>query len=361
MAAVALRIGDVARRTGLSVRTLRLYDELGLLVPSARTSGDHRLYSPADLDRLLAIQHLKALGLSLSEVRAALDDPGFDAARALAEHIEVVAARLAESRDLLARLRSLQSPAESGWEEVTTVIALTERLQHPEATVRVRAALDGGTTAPLGALLDQLADEPDEHVSATLTWAIARKGHDAVAPVVHRLADPDPRRRERLVHTLGKLADPDAVPALVAALDDDDVRVVTAAVTALGRIADPSGLAPLVDQLGGGEAHAVTDAIARFGAIGVEAVTRVMADGGPEARRHAAEILGAIGDQRAVRALAARLADEDPAVRLAALSALGHLPGDAADSAISRAAGSRDRRVRAVAVRLAADRGIPPR
>lgn len=46
---MALRVGELARRTGLSVRTLHHYDDLGLLTPSGRSSGDHRLYSVADL------------------------------------------------------------------------------------------------------------------------------------------------------------------------------------------------------------------------------------------------------------------------------------------------------------------------
>jgi DNA-binding transcriptional MerR regulator len=59
------------------VRTLRHFDERGLLVRSERTSGDHRFYSSDDFRRLLAVQHLTSLGLSLSEVKAALDDPGY--------------------------------------------------------------------------------------------------------------------------------------------------------------------------------------------------------------------------------------------------------------------------------------------
>ena len=78
-----LRIGEVARRTGLTHRTLRHYDDLGLLVPSGRSGGDYRLYAPEDLDRLLAIQHLKSLGMGLDEIGRALDDPGFDASQAL--------------------------------------------------------------------------------------------------------------------------------------------------------------------------------------------------------------------------------------------------------------------------------------
>lgn len=60
MVGSGIRIGEVARRTGLTVRTLRLYDEMGLVEASARTSGDHRLYSSQDLERLVLVQHLKS-------------------------------------------------------------------------------------------------------------------------------------------------------------------------------------------------------------------------------------------------------------------------------------------------------------
>ncbi|MGB8019689.1 MAG: MerR family transcriptional regulator, partial [Candidatus Nanopelagicales bacterium] len=204
MTAPVLKIGEVARRTGLSVRTLRHYHDLGLLVPSARTDGDHRLYTPADVARLLTVQHLKALGLGLAEVRAALDDPTFDAAAALADHIAAVEDQLAAQRDLLVRLRGLQSAAEVGWEEVLAVVALTERLHHPEPGVRIRAALEGAKTAPLSALLDRLAGEPDDHVADTLTWAVARHGQAAVRPLCDRLADPDPLIRVRVAEAIGR-------------------------------------------------------------------------------------------------------------------------------------------------------------
>jgi len=85
--------------------------ELGLLVPNERTCGEHRLYSSEDLRRLLAVQHLKSLGLSLTEVKAALDDPGFDASEALADHITTLEHRLSARQELLGRLRNLQGAA----------------------------------------------------------------------------------------------------------------------------------------------------------------------------------------------------------------------------------------------------------
>lgn len=63
-----LQIGKVAERTGLSVRTIRWYEETGLVVPSLRTEGGFRLYSEDDVTRLLAVKRMKPLGLSLEEM-----------------------------------------------------------------------------------------------------------------------------------------------------------------------------------------------------------------------------------------------------------------------------------------------------
>jgi DNA-binding transcriptional MerR regulator len=63
-----LHIGVVAERTGLSLRTLRHYDEVGLLTPSARTEGGFRLYTSADIERLLLIRRMKPLGFTLEEM-----------------------------------------------------------------------------------------------------------------------------------------------------------------------------------------------------------------------------------------------------------------------------------------------------
>lgn len=68
-----MHIGDLAEATGMSLRTLRHYDEVGLLKPSGRTEGGFRLYSQADLDRLLLIRRMKPLGYSLEEMSTLLE------------------------------------------------------------------------------------------------------------------------------------------------------------------------------------------------------------------------------------------------------------------------------------------------
>ncbi|MEU4258481.1 MerR family transcriptional regulator [Streptomyces fradiae] len=68
-----MQIGEVAERTGLSLRTIRHYEEVGLAVPSARSKGGFRLYTEADVGRLMVIRRMKPLDFSLEETRELLD------------------------------------------------------------------------------------------------------------------------------------------------------------------------------------------------------------------------------------------------------------------------------------------------
>ncbi len=64
-----MQIGEVAERTGLSLRTIRYYGEVGLVTPSARTAGGFRLYCEDDVERLHLIKRMKVLELNLEEMR----------------------------------------------------------------------------------------------------------------------------------------------------------------------------------------------------------------------------------------------------------------------------------------------------
>ncbi|MBT2503390.1 MerR family transcriptional regulator [Curtobacterium sp. ISL-83] len=63
-----MHIGELAERAGMSLRTIRHYDEVGLLVPSGRTAGGFRVYTEQDLERLLVIRRMKPLGFTLDEM-----------------------------------------------------------------------------------------------------------------------------------------------------------------------------------------------------------------------------------------------------------------------------------------------------
>ncbi|MGH3726282.1 MAG: MerR family transcriptional regulator [Mycobacterium sp.] len=68
-----MQIGQVAARTELSIRTIRHYDEVGLVTPSARSTGGFRLYTESDVERLLLIRRMKPLDFTLTEMRDLLD------------------------------------------------------------------------------------------------------------------------------------------------------------------------------------------------------------------------------------------------------------------------------------------------
>ncbi|NLE82111.1 MAG: MerR family transcriptional regulator [Rhodococcus sp.] len=68
-----MQIGAVAERTELSIKTIRHYDEVGLVTPSERSVGGFRLYTEADVQRLLVIRRMKPLGFTLDEMRQLLE------------------------------------------------------------------------------------------------------------------------------------------------------------------------------------------------------------------------------------------------------------------------------------------------
>lgn len=120
-----LHIGAVAERTELSLRTLRHYDEIGLVNPSERSEGGFRLYSEADVERILLIRRMKPLDFTLEQMRELLDithevaqpDASVEARQKLRE-IEAIAMerrtalekKVAMADEFLVRLRDLSGP-----------------------------------------------------------------------------------------------------------------------------------------------------------------------------------------------------------------------------------------------------------
>jgi DNA-binding transcriptional MerR regulator len=327
------RIGEVAERTGLTRRTLRHYDELGLLVPSARSWSDYRLYDAADLLRLLQIQNLKALGLSLGEIAEALSDPTLDAGATLRGHLEVLTERIAAEQRLADRLSALAETADPSWDDVLEAIALTRLSTHTDPMARLRAALVpvGRSTEELFAALE-VEDNPG--VLEVLIWALAgRPG--AAAGARARLSSAGPQLRPALVRLLAKASDRESVPVLVSLLDDHDPATVAAVVAALRQLPDPHAAAPLAGLLGGGMVAdaEVSDALVAIGPPAVAALVPLLV-AEPDVRLAAAETLGALaathpselaGSAEVIDALDRAADDPALAVRRAALVALAEL------------------------------------
>jgi DNA-binding transcriptional MerR regulator len=118
----SLRIGDLAKKAGKSVRAVRLYEEKGLLGPALRTDGGHRLYGEDALLRLDWIEKLQLLGLSLSDIRAFLDELGASetAPAAMAKARHMFEAKLAMVRQQLSALRALEAELANGVEYLAT-------------------------------------------------------------------------------------------------------------------------------------------------------------------------------------------------------------------------------------------------
>ena len=108
-----MQIGEVAERTGLSLRTIRYYEEVGLAVPSARSQGGFRLYTEPDVERLELIKRMKPLGFQLEEMRdlLAILDPQPGAP---------------EPDDPAARLAEFSATAEQACEELRTKLRVAE-------------------------------------------------------------------------------------------------------------------------------------------------------------------------------------------------------------------------------------------
>lgn len=101
------KVGELASRTGLSVRALHHYEEIGLLVPSGRTEAGHRLYSEEEVLRLQQIASLRALGLSLNEVRECIDEEIHSPTQVIELHIARLKERIEAERKLCERLEGV--------------------------------------------------------------------------------------------------------------------------------------------------------------------------------------------------------------------------------------------------------------
>src|SRR3979409_1023673 len=96
------RVGELATATGLTVRTLHYYEEIGLLVASDRSDAGHRLYADTDVERLYRICLLRRLGLPLGEIGRALDDPAWSLRAAMGTQLR----DLDQRQEVAGRLRN---------------------------------------------------------------------------------------------------------------------------------------------------------------------------------------------------------------------------------------------------------------
>ncbi len=130
-----MQIGEVATRTELSLRTIRHYDEAGLVVPSARSQGGFRLYTERDVERLMVIRRMKPLGFTLEQMRDLLD---------ATDRLDGDALSTGERDVLLARVREYEQGAA---EQVAKLRVQLARAEEFARTLHERVERNRNTAA----------------------------------------------------------------------------------------------------------------------------------------------------------------------------------------------------------------------
>jgi len=139
-----LRIGELANQTGLTVRTLHHYDDIGLLKPSKRSEAGYRLYRRQDIARLYHIQALRTLGMSLTEIGTLLDQPSPPLTTVIEEQIHLLDRQIAQKTHLRDRLMNLHHQFTSGtepeagdWLKTLELMTMYDRYFTPEELDRL--------------------------------------------------------------------------------------------------------------------------------------------------------------------------------------------------------------------------------
>ncbi|MBN8738575.1 MAG: hypothetical protein BGP24_11660 [Lysobacterales bacterium 69-70] len=207
-----LRIGDLARRSGVSAKALRLYEQRGLLHPAAHSAAGYRLYDAGSLAALSRIVVLRRAGFSLAEIGQLLTRDATAAAQLLAVRIATLERECAERTQALQSLRALAqrvvSPSTLDLDELVETIAMSTQLKvdwtaheredfrrraeqlgaagmaeaqalWPELIAQVRAALEAGTPA----------QAPDVQDLARRWYALVQVFTGGDAAVARKLGD----------------------------------------------------------------------------------------------------------------------------------------------------------------------------
>ena len=184
-----LKVGQLAARTGLSVRTLHHYDEIGLLRPASRTASGHRLYGPSEISRLQQIASLRQLGLSLDQIRTCLARSGFSLGRVLEMQIDRLQEDIREKERLHGLLEGLKRRIQQ--DKAVTMDDLTRTIEGTVAMEKYYTAEQLERLAERGAEVgpDAMQRAQEEWTELFAAYANAmERGVNPGAPEVAALA-----------------------------------------------------------------------------------------------------------------------------------------------------------------------------
>ena len=150
-----LKVGELAKKSGLTVRTLHHYDAIGLLMPSARADNGYRLYNRDDVARLHRIQALRGFGLSLADIGAYLAQPDTPLADLIARQIAMLDHQIDTAARLRGRLQDLhgmlmegREPELADWLNTLEMMTMFDRYFSQEELKRMPMYRNTQTQSP---------------------------------------------------------------------------------------------------------------------------------------------------------------------------------------------------------------------
>jgi DNA-binding transcriptional MerR regulator len=178
-----MKVGELARRTGLTVRTLHHYDSIGLLRPSARSDSGYRLYNQADVTRLHGIQVLRRIGLPLEEIGTMLAADGASLPVIVDRQMRSLEREIAQAQALHERLALVQAkyaagsePELSDWLDTLQLMSTCDKYFSP-AEVKLIFANWGRVEVRWLRLVEEVGTLMDKGISPT---------DPSVQPYAHR-------------------------------------------------------------------------------------------------------------------------------------------------------------------------------
>lgn len=133
-----LTTGEMARLSNSTLRTVRFYEEEGILRPARRTDGGHRLFERTELDRLMLVTDLRMAGLSLDDIKAILEVKRAAASGSAAAEsaVKVLGTRIAELKEKLAVLNRLRDDLEETSRIVSNCLACQNETSFPDGCAK---------------------------------------------------------------------------------------------------------------------------------------------------------------------------------------------------------------------------------
>lgn len=250
MEKTVLKIGELAARSGLTVRALHHYDSIGLLTPSARADSGYRLYNRDDVERLHKIQALRKFGMSLADIATFLASPDAQFADIVAQQIAALDQQIKQASTLRDQLSLLQrqmpseeAPALEDWLGALEHMKLYEQYFTPEELRRLpfwqqsarRNAKWRGMVSELQSLMERgVATDSEEASALSQRWMETLEHDTATNPAfAHRMTQLLQQERtegrrspitEAMQHYIGAAFNARKMALYAKYLNDDEMR-----------------------------------------------------------------------------------------------------------------------------------------